>query len=350
MTLASGSSSAVAADGPETPALVRRQVDLQPQRALDRHLPIAEGGVVEDPALLALLEGEEGVADALDVLLAELAVLLAQVLAQGPVPPGGVDQLHLAPAVLGLAVAEHPDVGGDAGVVEHVERQGDDRLQPVVLDDPAADVALALAGVAGEQGAAVVDLGDAAAARFHLGELVGEEEHLAVAGAGDQGVLGIAVGARSRSAGSRMSLLPPMALQVGLPALAVRWIGEHEVELAGREGVVGQGGVLRAAHDVVGGVPFPFEQQVGLADGVGLGIDLLAEQVGGDLFAVLGGELLQHVLGHGQHAAGAAGPVVDQVGAGLDLGRRRAGRPASPSGSRRRAGSSARPPPRCSPR
>ena len=63
----------------------------------------------------------------------------------------------------GLRLREHPDVGGDAGVVEHVERQGDDGLQPVVLDDPAADVALALAGVAGEERRAVVHLGDAAA-------------------------------------------------------------------------------------------------------------------------------------------------------------------------------------------
>ena len=73
-----------------------------------------------------------------------------------------VYQLHFALAVRRLAVAQDPDVGGDAGVVEHVERQGDDRLQPVVLDDPAADVALALPGVACEERAAVVDLGDAA--------------------------------------------------------------------------------------------------------------------------------------------------------------------------------------------
>ena len=42
-------------------------------------------------------------------------------------------------------------------------------------------------------------------------------------------------------------------------------------------------------------------------------------QVGGDLLAVLGGEFLQGLLGHGQHAAGAAGAVVQQVGAGGDL-------------------------------
>ena len=34
---------------------------------------------------------------------------------------------------------------------------------------------------------------------------------------------------------------------------------------------------------------------------------------------MVGGELLKHVLGHGQHAASAAGSVVDQIGAGLDL-------------------------------
>ena len=143
------------------------------------------------------------------------------------------------------------------------------------------------------------------------------EEHLAVAGAGDQGILGIA-GMLDHEARVAHVALAAHALQIGLPALAVGRIGEHEVELAGREGVVGQGGVLGAAHDVVGGVPFALQQQVGLADGVGLGVDLLAVKVGGDLLAVLGGELLEHVLGHGQHAAGAAGPVVDQVGAGLD--------------------------------
>ena len=76
--------------------------------------------------------------------------------------------------------------------------------------------------------------------------------------------------------------------------------------------------MLRAAHDVVGGLALAFQQQVGLADGVGLGVDLLPVQVGGDLLAVLGGELPQSLLGHGQHAAGAAGAVVQQVGAGAD--------------------------------
>ena len=90
------------ASGPKSIPVAGGEIDGKPQGPLDRHLPVAEGGVVEDPALLALLEGEEGVADAGDVVLAELAVLLAEVLAERPVPPGGVDELHLARRCSGL--------------------------------------------------------------------------------------------------------------------------------------------------------------------------------------------------------------------------------------------------------
>ena len=155
-------------------------------------------------------------------------------------------------------------------------------------------------------------------ALLHLGEFVGEEEHLAVAGAGDQGVRGIA-GVLDDEARVAHVLLAAHALQVGLPALAVGRVGEHEVELAGREGVVGEGRVLGATHDVVGGLALSLQQQVGLADGVGLGVDLLPVEVRGDVLSVLGRELPQGLLGHGQHAAGAAGAVVEQIRAGLDL-------------------------------
>src|SRR5690606_182114 len=121
---------------------------LQAQRAFDGDLPVAEGDVVEDLRLFAFLEADEGVDDALGVGLGEFAVLLAQVLAQRLVPAGGVDQLHLALALRRLTIGKHPDIRGDAGVVEHVERQGDDGFQPVVLDDPSAGVAFALPGIA----------------------------------------------------------------------------------------------------------------------------------------------------------------------------------------------------------
>ncbi len=62
-----------------------------------------------------------------------------------------------------------------------------------------------------------------------------------------------------------------------------------------REGVVRERRVLGAADDVVGRLALALEQQVGLADGVGLGVDLLAVEVGRDLLAVLARELAASV-------------------------------------------------------
>jgi hypothetical protein len=45
----------------------------------------------------------------------------------------------------GLAIGPDSEIGGDANIVEHVQLQRDDGLQPVVFDDPTADVAFALA-------------------------------------------------------------------------------------------------------------------------------------------------------------------------------------------------------------
>ena len=65
--------------------------------------------------------------------------------------------------------------------------------------------------------------------------------------------------------------------------------------------------------------PSPFRSRSVFADGVGLGVDLRPVQVRGALLAVLGGELSQRLLVHGQHASGAARAVVQRVGAGADL-------------------------------
>ena len=61
------------------------------------------------------------------------------------------------------------------------------------------------------------------------------------------------------------------------------------------------------------------DQHVGLADCVGLGVDLLAVEPRLDLQASLLADGGERFLGHGQHAAGTAGVVKQQVGAGLDL-------------------------------
>ena len=86
----------LAACVPECTSPRRPEIDAQPQRPLDGHLLVAEGGVREELRLLALLEPEEGVANPRDVALGELAVLVAEVLAQRAVPLRGVDQLHPA--------------------------------------------------------------------------------------------------------------------------------------------------------------------------------------------------------------------------------------------------------------
>src|SRR5207253_1229950 len=105
-------------------------------------------------------------------------------------------ELHLALSMLRLAVRKYPDVRGDAGVVEDVERQRNDGLQPVVLQNPSPNVALSLAGVAGKERGPVVHLCDPASAWslvLHLGELVYKKHQLPVAGTCDKAELRITV-------------------------------------------------------------------------------------------------------------------------------------------------------------
>ncbi len=103
-----------------------------------------------------------------------------------------------------------------------------------------------------------------------------------------------------------------------LPLHAERRIGEHVVErpaAASRvaiEAVLGEG---VAEHDVVG--VLALDQHVGLADRPGLIVPVLAEEVR----AGVGVQLTDVLLGDREHAAGAAGRVVD----GLDHVAARAG-------------------------
>ena len=116
-------------------------------------------------------------------------------------------------------------------------------------------------------------LGDTAAHRrivLHLAQHVGQEHHLAVAGACDQGVLRVSSvlhdEARVGDAG-----LAAHALQIALPALAVGRIGEHEVELAGREGIGGERG---AVLYIVSLSTLSLQDKVGFADGVRLRVQM----------------------------------------------------------------------------
>ena len=92
----------------------------------------------------------------------------------------GINELHLALACGGFAVADDPDVGGDASVVEHVGGQADDGFEQVVFQHVAADFTLATACATGEQGRAVEDDAKAAAAftgGAHFGNQVQQKQH-----------------------------------------------------------------------------------------------------------------------------------------------------------------------------
>ena len=196
----------------------------------------------------------------------KLAVLIAQVLPQGHEPLCRIDELNLALPVSWLSVREDPDIGRNPCVVEDTERQGDDGFKPVVFDDPPADFTFARAGITREKRTAIVYLGDAGTQRrivLHLRKLVGQEHHLAIAGARDQAVSRI-VAVWEYKAWVREVPLSANALKIILPALTVGGVGKHEVEAPRRESIVSE---CRSVTDLFGGAAFALQKQVGLSDG-----------------------------------------------------------------------------------
>lgn len=73
-----------------------------------------------------------------------------------------------------------------------------------------------------------------------------------------------------------------------------------------------------AITTMVGTLPFSFEQHVGLADGVSLGIDFLPVEQTFDILIVLRGERRKCLFGDCKHAAGPAGAIVEEVRSRLD--------------------------------
>ena len=197
----------------------------------------------------------------------------------------GVDEHHPPAVAGGLLVPQQPDVGEDARVVEELVGQHDDRVEPVVLQDPAADFALARAAVAVGKRRAVEDDGDAAAALLrglHLGEHGLQEQQRPVVDA--------------RHAGLVAGLLQfPGFLLVAVlaaPGDAEGRIAEHEIEaefafgkLVARLPAVRVVGDERVAQEDLG-LPVVLDQEIGLADGV----------VGGRQFLAVDGDELLDVL------------------------------------------------------
>ena len=49
-----------------------------------------------------------------------------------------------------LPVGKYPDVSCNAGVVKDIQGKSNDRLKPVIFDDPPSDVTLTGPGITGE--------------------------------------------------------------------------------------------------------------------------------------------------------------------------------------------------------
>src|SRR5262245_38479383 len=56
-----------------------------------------------------------------------------------------------------FAIGDDPDVGSNAGVVKHLLRQSDDSFEPIIFDNPFANLTFPAACPTGEKGRAVKD-------------------------------------------------------------------------------------------------------------------------------------------------------------------------------------------------
>ena len=137
----------------------------QTQGPFHSHAGVAEVGVVEALRAIAVLEAAVKAHDVLDLIRGNVTPLVAEaalvVLTAARSPHvARVQELDLALTTLLLAIGDDPDVGADAGIVEHLLGQGDDGLKPVVLDDPLANVALSRSCPAGKERRAAEDDGE----------------------------------------------------------------------------------------------------------------------------------------------------------------------------------------------
>src|SRR5207249_11272327 len=80
-------------------------------------------------------------------------------------------QCNFSATRFAFSVRQHPEISRNAGVVEKLIGQSHDRLQPVVLDNPASDFRFAAAGVAREKRRAIEDNANATATFLRFAHL-----------------------------------------------------------------------------------------------------------------------------------------------------------------------------------
>ena len=167
---------------------------------------------------------------------------------------------------------------------------------------------------------------------LHAREVVGEEEHLRVADARHKVLrLRVSVGQQGGEDETRVGnlvllvVLQTPAVHILFPWRAEGRIGDAEVEVHAGMAVFADGGAAieafaRLARMVVlERLSRRGEHEVGLACGVGLGLQLLPVELDIDLPAMFLGKVLDELLRDGEDATRAAGAVVDAVGRRLQL-------------------------------
>ena len=284
---------------------------LVPLGALHNDLVVAELHTLEHLALavdavfvavhLAVGELAVGGDDQFPTGIGDVVALGADALAAWLEAVAGVNKLHLARTVGGLILAEHPDVGRDASVHEHIGGKLDDAVQPVVFQNILPDVAGAAAGIAAEQGRAVLDNGHLALV-CQLGKAVQHKKLLTIADLGQTGrkTPHLAPG----GLGFHRLLLP-------LPVDAEGRVGDDVLEGESGELIFRQS--ITEPHIV--GVAAP-DHHVRLGDGKGGGVELLPEA--GHLNVAV--QLVDALFHAAEHLAGAHGHIVNGHAAGVEVG------------------------------
>ena len=229
----------------------------QPQRPLDADAPVAKlmaaedfageglghlgfrvGGLATATAFLCGLfvqrvgidggKAAEGANDGSDILLSHFIALGAEGFTHFAAQVHAINQLHLAFAFNGFFVRQHPHIGGDAGVVEHVGGQRDYGFEQIGFENVAADLRLARASPAGKQRRAIEDDANPPATLGAVAQLANQVQQE------QQGTIANPWQPRAETAVEAFFNVFCADLLLNLlPVHAKRRVGEHVVKLGG---------------------------------------------------------------------------------------------------------------------
>ena len=237
----------------------------------------------------------------------DFVALVVEALLHLPEEAACVDELHLAATLRRFAVRHEPDVGEDAGVVEELIGQRHDGVQPVVFDDPAANVGPSRSRFARKEWGAVEDDGDFGAGLvlvpllvgMHLGNHMLQKEKRSVIDGREP---------CAEPARKAHGLVLPVGQHPSGPSIRHRKVDwpSGSGSCLRFEAVPGLAVAESVAEDDVGGV-FVLDQHVRATDGPGLVVVFLAKKLKMCLWVLVENQ----PRGFGEHSACSARWIVD---------------------------------------